>query len=108
MIENDNIQEQVLKFLSINLLIPIEKINLSDSFFHDLGVAGDDGVDLINGYAKKFNVSLNGFNFNKYFGNESSSIIGIIYELVTKKSFKAIPKLTVRDLVEAAKSGKLE
>jgi acyl carrier protein len=105
---HEQYQNQILDFLSKHLLIPKEKINLTDSLFHDLGVDGDDASDLLKEYSKSFNVSLVNFNINKYFGPEGTSLINIIYELFTRHSFKTIPRLTVQDLIIAVNLGWLE
>lgn len=103
----NKLQQEVLAFISYQRSTPKEKINLEDSLFHDLGVDGDDALELINRYASKFGVSLTDFDINKYFGPESSSPIQMAVELFTKNSFKNTPRLTVNDLIQGAITGKL-
>jgi acyl carrier protein len=33
----------------------------------DLGITGDDAVELINSFGKEFNIDISGFDFSKYF-----------------------------------------
>lgn len=106
--KNDTVRLSVLEFLSDTLKISKTKIHSNDNLFHDLGVDGDDAIELIQDYSKKFNVSLDDFRIDKYFGSEGSSLIHFIVELITKKSQKSMPRLTVEDLIEGVKSGRLK
>lgn len=79
------------------------------SLFHDLGVDGDDAVDFLNEFSGYFNVSLNKFNFNEYFGAESSPTPwGLVSELITKSNFLKTRRLEIKDLIQAVKSGELD
>lgn len=58
----------LVKFLQRHLGdIPISE---SFSLENDLGVTGDDGIDLIKAYAKEFNVDISGLTYSKYFYRE--------------------------------------
>lgn len=107
MLDIDIVSLNVLDFLSNTLKKPKSKIHLSDSIFHDLGVDGDDAIDLIRDYSERFNVSLDDFKINDYFGSEGSSLIHLVIELVTKRSYKSMPRLEVKDLIEGVRIGTL-
>jgi hypothetical protein len=42
--------------------------------YHDLGVAGDDAVDLINEVHRAFGTTFEGFDFERYFPNEAEAM----------------------------------
>jgi len=112
MIENENEDKiilQIKSFLSAQLSIPVEKMHLNDSLFHDFGIDGDDALELIQEYSSRFNVSTDKFNLNEYFGKELSfSPIQAIIELFTKQNFNNTPRLTVQDLIIGVKTGELK
>ncbi len=70
--KKDDITLQLIEFLSTQLSIPKKKIHLEDSLFHDLGIDGDDAIEVINEYSKRFDVSIANFNVDEYFGAEIS------------------------------------
>lgn len=96
----------VREFIASALSISVEKITLEKSLFHDFGVDGDDAFDLINGFSEKFNVSLKGFEFQKYFGNEAASDpVTFFFELFKKEKSGKLLRLEVADLVRAVSNG---
>jgi acyl carrier protein len=100
------IVNSVREFIASTLSTSVEKVTLEKSLFHDLGVDGDDALDLINGFSVKFNVSLKGFDFQKYFGNEAASgPVAFFVELFKKESSGKLLRLEVADLVRAASNG---
>lgn len=54
-------------YLKIN---PNRIIAYSTSINIDLGVDGDDGVDLIKDFGKEFSIDISSFNHDEYFGPE--------------------------------------
>ena len=101
------IANAVREYVAAARSISVEKITLSKSLFHDLGVDGDDASDLINGFAAQFNVSLEGFDFQKYFGAEAASgPIAFFVELFTKEKSSKLCPLRISDLVNAASNGR--
>ena len=64
----------------------------------DLGVTGDDGVELIGKYSKQFNVDISKFVFFEYFNDEPHAF-----------SFnRKVKPLTVGDLEKGIVLGKLD
>jgi acyl carrier protein len=107
--KKDDITLQLIEFLSTQLSIPKKKIHLEDSLFHDFGVDGDDAIEVINEYSKRFDVSIANFNIDEYFGAEiSSSPIQMIVELFTKANLKNTPRFTVENLINGVTRGRLE
>jgi acyl carrier protein len=101
-----DIRLDVIEFLSNTLSIPQHRFTDEASLFHDLGVDGDDAVELLAEFSKKFGVSLDGFDFVEYFGVEGSpTILGFFAEVLTNSNSKKLKRLEVNDFVRAAQNG---
>ncbi len=106
--ENKNFIE-LKSFLSTFLGIKEEEINFADSLFHDLGVDGDDASELLKNYSSNFNVDIDDFEFENYFGVEASaSLVQVIFKGLIKSDEHDRKKLTVEDLANGVKLGRLE
>lgn len=97
MIENES-----LKQLEVFIRDEIReyKLPISDKTLleDDLGITGDDAVELIENFGEKFKVDISNFKFNSYFNSEPSIFI----------PQKAIKSLTVGDLKKAIIQGRLD
>ena len=103
-----SIREEVIDFISAELLVSKSELRDETSLTHDLGVAGDDGSEFLNKFCNKFNVSCTGFDSTKYFGEESSgNIFSAIFELLTKRHLRNSPSLTIGDMIVGAETGQL-
>ena len=101
------IANAVRKFVASERSIPADNVTLEKSLFHDLGIDGDDAVELINRFAIRFNVNLEGFCFRKYFGPEGApGPITFLSEVFWKKQSGKLLRLEISDLVRAASDGK--
>ena len=70
--KNEYISEELISFVreeSGEFNMDISELS---SIEIDLGITGDDAIELIKKYANKFNVNLEGFQFGKYFYDEPS------------------------------------
>lgn len=74
----------------------------------DLGVAGDDGADLMKAFGERYGVDVSTFPCGRYFGSEASanpvSVVWSLGRMLVGKSASGLQPLFVRDLVELAKS----
>ena len=101
----DEVYLLVVDFLSDELSVNKEKLSPHSRIFHDLGVDGEDGVDLLNAYSKKFNVDISDFPYSAYFGDEGTiSPFGFLARLLKGRTKDNKKPLTVSDLVEGVKS----
>lgn len=73
-----------------------------------MGVAGDDGVELLLKYSKQFNVDISGFNFEDYFGSEGLNPLDIIKLPLYLFGVRKLKTLTVEDLYKGFLKKKLE
>lgn len=69
------LEESVIEFVSAFTGFRPERLHLQTTLYGDLGVAGDDGWDLIQAYGKKFQVDLAGFEPLRHFGEEGVSVL---------------------------------
>jgi hypothetical protein len=78
-------------------LTPDTRINL------DLGVDGDDGLDLVRDFGERFSVDLESFPCNRYFGAEASAsplaLVSMIWRWMSKRKLRSVDPLFVRDLI---------
>lgn len=74
----------------------------------ELGVTGDDAINFIIAFSKKFNVDVSNFMAADYFEDEGINILELIIRTIKgiKKPKKKV--LTVGDLERAIKAGKLD
>lgn len=68
----------------------------------DLGITGDDAVELLLEYGQKFNVDVSNLNLRKYFTPEGDTILPAILRLITGKKASKDSELTVGDLEKGA------
>lgn len=105
---NDDFQK-IIDFLSRELCVKKESLSLHSRIFHDLGVDGADGIDLINAYSEKFNVDIGDFPYSEYFGNEGAiSPFSLVSRLLMGRTMDDKKPLTVGDLAEGVKLRKLK
>ncbi len=98
----------VVRFLSNRLGIPERKIQINSSLTYDLGVAGDDGPELLQSYADEFGVVIGAYDIDTYFGREdSSSVLEIIFGIFRKKRVVVSVDITVLDLIKGVAEGRL-
>lgn len=82
------------------------EINLESRLLNDLWIYGDDAVELILAFGRKFNVDVSEFMSSEYFLNEGSLFAPLFYchlnfLFVKRKVIK------VKDLMSAIYAGKL-
>ena len=112
-----NLEESVIEFVAAFTGFAAERIHLHTTLYGDLGVAGDDGLDLIQAYGKQFEVDLTEFQSARHFGSEGVSILAplcllwmiLSYPFRQKRASGAEPNLQavrIRDLITFARAGR--
>jgi len=61
-------EHNVISFISE--LLSAKSLSLETRIGEDLGVDGDDAVELLEEYSKRFSVDISNFSFDDYFGPE--------------------------------------
>jgi hypothetical protein len=73
----------------------------------DLGMTGDDASEFISEFSKVFNVDISNFDYDSYFSSEGDGVLDYFFSLIKGKKKKKM-FLTISDLHESIKKGKLE
>lgn len=74
----------------------------------DLGIIGDDAVELLLEYGAKFNVDLSGLNMKKYFVPEGDTIFPMILRYFTGKKDPKDSELTIGHLEKGVFAERLD
>ncbi|MEQ3663794.1 DUF1493 family protein [Olleya sp.] len=105
--ERNNIFEKVKEFIIKESLVDYIEITPTTSIEKDLGITGDDAVDLLTKFGNEFHVDVSNFEFKKYFQEEGSWVFGWLSNIFGKEDPIRI-HLTMDKLEEAVKKGRLE
>lgn len=99
---------RVVDFIARELSVPLQRLEPDTTLFGDLGVAGDDGVDLMESFSREFAVDIDAFEAGRHFGPEGFSPIAFVHWILdlltpgTPEERAGLVPITVRDLVQAA------
>ena len=94
----------VIRLISEVILVPASHINADTRLLEDLGVDGDDAVELLESFAARFKVDLAEFPFNRHFGPEAAWCPPYSLYLWLNGGSK-LEAVTVGQLAEAAEKG---
>ncbi len=103
---NETIFDKLKVFVIEQAAVEAEEVTRNARIEDDLGVYGDDAVDLLIAYGKVFNVDITKFMAADYFTGEGDTILpGIIRVLTNGKKRKT---LTVGHLEKGIIAGRLD
>ncbi len=74
---------------------------------YDLGIYGDDALDLLKEYSQFFEVDISNFDFNKYFNSEGGLFFPKFERILSRKGSK-LKSISVKDLLGGIESGVLD
>lgn len=99
---------EVIAFVAEYWEEPQSQLSAETSINKDLGMDGDDGLEFMQAFSRRFAVDLETFPYDNYFGYEAAAtpisiITVIIRRLTTGKSTKLSP-LTLRQLAIAVEN----
>ncbi len=104
--EDVNIEQQVISFLSDISSIEKNKISLNSNIAEELKLEGDDAVEMLEEFGRKFEVDMTSISVDDFFVSEASfSPIDFLWALISKRK-KVIKPMYVSDLIAAAASKK--
>ena len=93
--------------------VPMRDFHAESRLLHDLGIAGDDAVELFLAFSREFHVDIREFPFEVYFPGEAR--IGFLWlrQVLARlfsvhgndQTFQAYPPITVMDLTRMAELG---
>jgi acyl carrier protein len=95
-------------FLIRRLGVEEEEIMPQARIEEDLGVWGDDAVDLIIEFGKRFKVNVSNFMAADYFSPDGDRILPAIFRMLTGKKQKKHKALTIYHLDRAINEGRLD
>lgn len=108
----DGINKNLLDLISQLSGLPPGGIRPESRILHDLGISGDDAVELLTAFAREFNVNLSEFPFDQYFPDEASFSFRSLWTWLLKLAGRRVSEMdawrpiTVADLERAAELGR--
>jgi hypothetical protein len=115
---NRNYFKEIVSLLEDQCGIEARNVSLQSRLLHDFEIVGDDAAFLLKEFARRMHVDISGFRFSLYFPEERavspSEFLGFILGLFRRRKKRKLwtseeyRPLTVNDLVDAAKSGRLD
>jgi acyl carrier protein len=96
------LEQKVKEFVARRINVKPECISLQTRLLEDLGIDGDDAVDLFEVFAQEFQVDISSLDLNKYFGPEAGFNLFLFWLMPSS----TLDTLTIQDLVSAAQAGK--
>lgn len=105
---SNEIFEKIKEFTVKQTGVKEKDVTEDASLENDLGIYGDDAVDYIIAFGKKFNVDISKFLAADYFSDEGIDVIGPAVRLFTGKKEKDKKELTIGHLEKAVIAGRLD
>lgn len=103
------LEQRVIIFFCNHTGAKTSTLDLNSRLFHDLGIDGEDALELLDAFSKKFDVDVSQFPFSEYFGNEGAiSPLDLVLKLLGKSPYNDKKFLSVSDLINAVKLGVLK
>lgn len=99
--------KKVTSFFSNELALPAEQINMTSRLRQDLKIDGVDAANILEAYALTFDVDIDSFRVNDYFGTETEIHPVWGWILWIFGNGRPLKTLTVADLVRAFEKGRL-
>ena len=92
------LSEPLVTFLRKELRLPSSPLSATTRLLQDLGVDGDDGVELIQRFGQRFDVDLSEFQPSRHFGPEAGGNPLIwVWWVLSRRWPKFVP-ITLADL----------
>lgn len=103
-----NEQQELISFINHELGTNFLFLEDNAELERDLKLAGDDIVDFIISFAKKFNVDISDLDLSKYSYGEGLMLnFSLLFKKVKGEAIPKITPLTIKDLKNAIVSRKL-
>jgi len=101
---NEELQEFISQFCGIKKA----RIKPDVRLVKDLGIDGDDGIELILAYAKKFRVDVSNFMATDYFNPEGDTVLPFLARFLLNRPQPIIKVLTINHLEKGISAGRLD
>jgi len=100
-----SVEEEVIELVARKTGKSKDKVT-PEKTFYQLGIDGDDAVELIDELCERYKVPVEGINLRRYIGPEASfGVISHIFNAVTRKSHvepEEHKELKISDLIKTA------
>jgi hypothetical protein len=97
------------EFISDQVGVNPQEVIPETRLYEDLGVYGDDDIDLLISYGKRCKVDVSKFIAADYFSGEGVNMVGRLIRLFTgKQPASGLKVLTVNDLEKGVLAGNLD
>lgn len=103
----NDVFERLKDFVSEQAFIDKGDLSRESRIQEDLGITGDDSDEFLLAYGEKFKVDLSEFDIAKYFKPEGDTILPALIRFFTGKKPPEYLPLTLGDLENGIKRGKL-
>lgn len=97
----NNIDDKIIDFVVREAGFKHHQISLQ-SDLRNLGIDGDDAIELMNKFSQEFSVDMSKFDFKRHFSPEGFNPFLILFPSWWRRKLQSI---TIRDLVKAAETG---
>ncbi|NOD62535.1 MULTISPECIES: DUF1493 family protein [unclassified Ruegeria] len=100
--------EKLISLISDLVGVDPSKLHEGSSLFHDFGVAGDDGAEVLQAIANEFEIDIGDVDGARYFGSEApyNPFYHLQCFLQGKRLDHDIVRLEISDLVKTVKTRK--
>lgn len=88
--------------------VDYEEVTRDAKIEEDLGIYGDDAMEFLKEYGKKFSVDISRFMAADYFSPEGDIILPALIRMLTGKKKKKTKHLTIEHLQKGILAGKLD
>jgi acyl carrier protein len=102
-----NYTETVIQFVSKYWSVSANNLSKDTRLEDDLGITGDDAVELFDKFSKEFHIDISDLDLRKYFESEGVGLIN--FSRIFGKQIKvkrSLHEITISDLVNTLKIGK--
>jgi len=100
--------QKIKAFIVNETGVKASKITFDAELENDLGISGDDTVDLLTAFSEEFNVDISKFRAADYISPEGDAILPEIIRTFTGEKLPARKSLRVEHLEKAAITGSLD
>ena len=107
-----SLYDRVVAFVAKERAVRADRLTPETTLFGDLGTDGDDGIELLEDFAREFQVEMSGCDASRYFGSEGLPPWFLICWIIlafrrgTSEERARLQPIRIADLVRSAELGR--
>lgn len=105
---NTDLFSELQEFIVNKVGVDYAEVTRDAKLEEDLGIYGDDAIELLVAYEKKFSVNISNFMAADYFSPEGDIILPALIRMITGKKKKKTKYLTIEHLEKGILAGTLD